>query len=244
MSARRSTPWRRAICASALLAGLSWMASAPAFAQSDVRSVVDARALDLSVTGVTAVFPAGTSHAADSSAMAMFRAAMKRSAALGVAVQSAPAVEYDAWGARRNFGLAVGEVAMVNAFVWAFNEYIRGASFTQVNPRSWLENLKTGFEYDDNHFDNNQFAHPFHGSLYYGAGRSNGLGYWESAPLAIMGSFFWECCGETHVPAINDWIATSIGGTAMGEMTYRASSAFLDNEATGAGRIGARLPPR
>ena len=237
MSARRSTLWRRAIWSPALLAGLSWLASAPAFAQSDVRSVVDAPALDLGATGIAAVFPAGTSHAADSSAIAMFRAAMQRSAALGVAVQSAPAVEYDAWGARRNFGLAVGEVAMVNAFVWAYNEYIRGASFTQVNPRSWLDNLKTGLAYDDNQFANNQFAHPFHGSLYYNSGRTNGLGYWESAPLAIMGSFFWECCGETHVPAINDWIATSIGGTAIGELTYRASSAFLDNEATGAGRI-------
>ena len=55
--------------------------------------------------------------------------------------------------------------------------------------------------------------------------------------MAIKGSFFWECCGETHVPAINDWIATSIGGTAIGEMTYRASSAFLDNEDTGSSRI-------
>ena len=174
MSARRSTLWRRAVCALALLAGLSWLASAPAFAQSDVRSVVDAPALDLGATGIAAVFPAGTSHAADSSAMAMFRAAMQRSAALGVAVQSAPAVEYDAWGARRNFGLAVGEVAMINAFVWAYNEYIRGAEFTQVNPRSWLDNLKTGLAYDDNHFDNNQFAHPFHGSLCYGAGEATG----------------------------------------------------------------------
>jgi hypothetical protein len=115
-----------------------------------------------------------------------------------------------------------------------------------VNPRSWYENVfEVGFTYDDNHFNTNMFAHPFHGSLYYSAARTNGFNYWESIPFAIAGSFMWECCGETHPPSINDWIATSIGGTAIGEMTYRLSSTVLDNTATGAERtwreIGALL---
>jgi hypothetical protein len=68
------------------------------------------------------------------------------------------------------------------------------------------------------------FAHPFHGSLYFSAARTNGFNYWASVPFAIAGSFLWECCGETHPPSINDWIATSIGGAAIGETTYRLSS--------------------
>jgi hypothetical protein len=144
----------------------------------------------------------------------------------------------NAWGARRSFGLAVGEVALVNAIPWFFNEFIRGGNFTQVNPRSWVENISNGFFFDDNQFNTNFFAHPYHGSLYYSAARSNGLSYWQSAPFSLAGSFFWECCGETHPMAWNDWMATGIGGIAIGETLYRVSSTVLDNQATGPGRIG------
>jgi len=156
-----------------------------------------------------------------------------------------PAQGVDAWGVKRNWGLAIGEVVAVNNVVWLFNEYIRGAAFTQVNPRSWYDNIKTGFVWDDNHFTTNMFAHPYHGSMYYSAARSNGFNYWQSAPFAIAGSFMWECCGETHPMSSNDWIATSIGGIAIGETFYRLSGTVLDNTATGSERtwreIGALL---
>jgi hypothetical protein len=147
----------------------------------------------------------------------------------------------DAWGAHRSVGLAVGETALVNAVVWSFNEFIRGGNFTQVNPRTWWTNISNGFYFDDNQFNTNFYAHPYHGSLYYNAGRSNGLTYWESAPFSIMGSYFWECCGETHPPAWNDWVATGIGGIAIGEVFYRVSSSILDNEAQGLGRTGREI---
>ena len=144
---------------------------------------------------------------------------------------------FDAWGAKRNVGLAIGEMAAVNALVWFYNEYIREGGFTHVSPASFWANFSDGFFFDDNHFSNNLFGHPYHGSLYFNAARSNGLNYWESLPFALMGSFFWECCGEVHPPALNDWVATSIGGIAIGEVLYRAGSSFLDNEATGAERV-------
>ncbi len=151
----------------------------------------------------------------------------------------------DAWGVKRNWGLAIGEVIAINNVVWFFNEYLRGAAFTQVNPASWVNNIETGFVWDDNHFTTNMFAHPFHGSMYFGAARSNGFNYWQSAPFAIAGSFMWECCGETHPMSSNDWIATSIGGIAIGETFYRLSGTVLDNTATGSERtwreIGALL---
>lgn len=142
----------------------------------------------------------------------------------------------DAWGAKRSLPLAVGQVVGINIIVWAANEYIRGARFTQVSPRSWEHNIRNGFTYDDNQFGNNQFAHPYHGSMYFGASRSNGFNYWESAAFSLFGSLMWECCGETHPMSFNDWIATGVGGAAIGETMYRAASTVLDNTATGAGR--------
>ncbi len=143
----------------------------------------------------------------------------------------------DQWGVAKNPMMAVGEILIVNALVWGFNEYPRGASFTQVNPRSWYNNLSGGWKWDDNHFSTNMFAHPFHGNLYYNAARSNGFNFWASVPFAFLGSGFWECCGETHSPAINDWLSTSISGSIIGESLYRISSSILDNEATGSERV-------
>ena len=140
------------------------------------------------------------------------------------------------WGERRSLGAAVGEVVLINALVWTYNEYIRGADFTQVSPRSWWHNIERGFTYDDNNFNTNMFAHPFHGSLYYNAGRSNGFNYFESLGFSLFGSFLWECCGETHPMAWNDWIATGVGGAAIGEALYRLSGTVLDNTATGSER--------
>jgi hypothetical protein len=120
---------------------------------------------------------------------------------------------------------------------WAFNEFVRNANFSQVSPRSWYENITGGWEWDDNNFSTNMFAHPFHGNLYYNSGRSNGFNYWAASLFAIGGSYIWECCGETHPPAINDWINTSLGGIAIGESLYRISSTVLDNQATGSERV-------
>jgi hypothetical protein len=78
--------------------------------------------------------------------------------------------------------------------------------------------------------------HPYHGNLYYNAARSNGYSYWASAPFAFFGSWTWEYFGETHPAAPNDWINTSLGGMAMGEMLFRFSNLILDNTATGARR--------
>jgi hypothetical protein len=42
---------------------------------------------------------------------------------------------------------------------------------------------------------------------------------------------------EANPPAINDWINTSMGGSALGESFYRFSSLILDNTDTGASRV-------
>ena len=142
----------------------------------------------------------------------------------------------DAWGVKPSWGWAVGEMMAINLGASGFNEYVRNANFNQISPRSWWENLTEGFHYDDNQFRTNQYIHPFNGSTYYNSGRANGLDFWESSIVGTTGAFFWEAFGETHPMSWNDILNTSIGGIAVGEMSYRMSSLVLDNQATGSGR--------
>ena len=178
---------------------------------------------------------AGTAAAQGVDSTATDSAAVPARAA---AAQQAPR---DAWGVEKNGAMAVGELLMVNGFVWAMNEYLGGVNWTQTNPRAWYEHFKNGWQYDDNLFTTNFIAHPFHGNLYFNTARANGFNFWASIPFSFAGSFFWECCGESHEPAINDWINTSVGGTTIGEALYRISSTVLDNTSTGGERTRREL---
>jgi hypothetical protein len=98
------------------------------------------------------------------------------------------------------------------------------------------ENLKNGFEWDDNSFSANNFRHPYQGSLYYGGARANGYSFYQSSLFAFGGSWLFEYTGEAHHPSVNDWINTAVGGITLGEGLYRLSDMVLDNTATGSGR--------
>ena len=139
----------------------------------------------------------------------------------------------------RRPALAAGEVVAANLVVWIYDRYIRENGTNpgfRIGFNSFEENIKNGFEWDDNNFSTNQFAHPFHGSLYFNAARSNGMSYWESIPFAWAGSFMWEYFGEVHHASMNDWIATSMGGNTLGETLHRLSVMLTDNTATGSSR--------
>jgi hypothetical protein len=111
---------------------------------------------------------------------------------------------------------------------WADNCFIRKAEFAKISFKSISENVKpNNMEWDDNKFFNNQFSHPYQGSLYFNAFRSNGYNFWESVPAVVAGSFAWETIFETHFPAPNDLINTSLGGIAFGEMSHRISRKLL-----------------
>ena len=101
----------------------------------------------------------------------------------------------------------------------------------QVTPKTWWENLKYGYIFDDNQFSVNQFGHPYQGGMYFNAGRANGLNYWESSVMSAMGSFTWECCGETNRGSINDFFSTTLGGMVLGEVFHRMAGLVRDNEA-------------
>ncbi|MDP2470360.1 MAG: DUF3943 domain-containing protein [Candidatus Palauibacterales bacterium] len=147
-------------------------------------------------------------------------------------------VRTDAWGVRKRPVLAFIEIVGINVFTWSLNYYVRDEDFAVVYPKTWWNNISNGFEYDGNLFATNMIDHPYHGSTYFNAARSNGVGFWGAAPLTAIGSLMWECCGERHPMAFNDVVNTTFGGMALGEALYRTSSAVLSNEATGAARFG------
>ena len=143
----------------------------------------------------------------------------------------------DPWGVPRSWGWATAEMLAINFGASMFNEYVRDANFNQISPRSFWANLEEGFTYDDNEFKTNQLVHPMNGGMYFNSARANGIDFWGSSAMAIVGAFIWECCGETHPMSYNDLISTGIGGMARGEVMYRISSLILDNTKKGKGRV-------
>ena len=128
---------------------------------------------------------------------------------------------------------AAAEVTAINVGVHLFDRFILNEEFSQTTLNSLKRNFTDGMVWDNDFFITNMFAHPYHGNLYFNAARTNGLSFWESAPFSLLGSAMWEFFGETEPPAINDIIATTCGGMAIGEMTHRLSLTILDDRDRG-----------
>ena len=134
---------------------------------------------------------------------------------------------------KKRYWQAAAEVTGINIGVQLFDRYALNSDFVQTTLRTLKRNFTDGMVWDNDFFITNMFAHPYHGNLYFNAARTNGLSFWESAPYSLVGSAMWEFLGETEPPAINDIIATSCGGWAIGEMTHRLSHTILDDRDRG-----------
>ena len=137
----------------------------------------------------------------------------------------------------KRYWQAAAEATGINVGVQLFDRYALNSDFAQTTLNSLKRNFTDGMVWDNDFFITNLFAHPYHGNLYFNAARSNGLNFWESAPYALGGSAMWEFLGETEPPAINDIIATTCGGIAIGEMTHRLSRTVLDDRDRGGSRF-------
>ena len=137
----------------------------------------------------------------------------------------------------KRYWQAAAEATGINVGVQLFDRYGISSDFAQTTLNSLKRNFTDGMVWDNDFFITNLFAHPYHGNLYFNAARSNGLSFWESAPYALGGSAMWEFLGETEPPAINDIIATTCGGIAIGEMTHRLSRTVLDDHDRGTSRF-------
>jgi len=139
--------------------------------------------------------------------------------------------------------LAALEGLGLNVLVNRFDAWVRdardldGLAWARVTPRTWSRNIRLGWTWDTDAFVTNMFAHPYHGSMYFNAGRANGLDFWESAPLAFLGSLTWEYFGEDYQPSMNDFYNTGFGGIALGEVYHRLGALVRDNGRRGAGRL-------
>jgi hypothetical protein len=117
------------------------------------------------------------------------------------------------------------------------DRFIFNESFSHIGPTTWKNNLRQGWEWDDDRFGVNFIAHPYTGSMYFNQARSQGYSYVQSVPYAAAGSLMWEYFGENTRPSYNDIINTTTNGAFLGEIFYRLSSNILDDRATGGNRV-------
>lgn len=147
-----------------------------------------------------------------------------------------PVAQADSAPPKRVLG-AVAQTLGINVVVNRFDAWVLGAWWARPGLKTWSHNLKYGWEWDENTFQTNMFAHPYHGGLYFNTGRANGLDFWESIPLSFLGSWTWEYFGEIHRPSLNDFFMTSVGGIALGELFHRLATGIRDNTARGSPRV-------
>src|SRR5438876_332363 len=145
------------------------------------------------------------------------------------------AVQFDSAPKPRTV-MAIGQVALINTFVNRVDAWVFKQDWARSGTRVWGEHLRLGWEWDEDAFTTNMFAHPYHGGLYFNAARANGIGFFQAVPYAIMGSWTWEYFGEKYRPSLNDWYMTSFGGITLGEVFHRITATIRDNRATGRGR--------
>lgn len=151
--------------------------------------------------------------------------------------EKTPSVETVREGGTKHFFRAAGELALLEVGPWAFDRYVRRYDFAFISAHTVSENFKTGFQFDHDDFSTNQSWHPYHGSLFFDAARSNGYDFWASGVFALAGSLVWECCMENTAPSINDLVNTTLGGMTRGEVSHRLSLLILDNTSTGTSRL-------
>jgi hypothetical protein len=128
------------------------------------------------------------------------------------------------------------QVLGINLFTNTLDRAL-GEDFSHVGPASWKYNINKGWEWDSDRFGINFIGHPYTGSMYFNAARSQGYNYFQSIPFAIGGSLMWEYFGETTRPSYNDVINTPINGAFLGEIFYRLSSNILDDRTRGGNRV-------
>jgi hypothetical protein len=133
-----------------------------------------------------------------------------------------------------HFHRATAQLMLVEVLPWVFSKYITHQEYSNISWSTTWRNIKpNSWEWDQDPFQTNQFGHPYHGSLFFNAFRSNGYSFWQSVPATFAGSYLWETFGEKEKPAVNDFINTGFGGVVLGEMTHRFANMIVNNRGRG-----------
>jgi hypothetical protein len=144
--------------------------------------------------------------------------------------------------------LAAAEVIGINIGVWAYVHYLLDMNYSYASWETIRDNFADSWEWDRSRYFINFYHHPYHGYLYFNAGRANALGFWGSSLAVLGGSLWWEMFMEKNRPSFNDLITTTTGGIVYGEIGYRFSTRVRRPGAKGLERIwremaGAVLDP-
>jgi hypothetical protein len=140
----------------------------------------------------------------------------------------------------RSVGRAFFQTTIVNV-IYGFANLARGQVTARVTPSTWWTNVENGWVWDLDDFAVNQIGHPYQGSNYYTSGRANGLSFYESAAMAAFGSATWEYFGETNHASLNDFINTTLGGIAIGEVLHRVGWLIRDPRKSGGARLAGEI---
>jgi hypothetical protein len=140
----------------------------------------------------------------------------------------------------RRIGTSLLQATVINVFYEVAN-LARGQVTARITPKTWWENMQQGWVWDLDDFTVNQIGHPYQGNNYFNAGRANGLNFYESAALTAFGSATWEFFGETNHASLNDFINTTLGGIALGEMFHRVGWMVRNPQATGKPRLWSEI---
>lgn len=141
---------------------------------------------------------------------------------------------------KKNYLAAVSTAEASNLLLYLNNRYIGSSDFADVSPQSIGDNIRSQWQWDQSVFSINEFGHPYQGSFYFTSGRANGLNFYESAALTMMGSATWEITCERSTPSLNDLITTTTGGMAFGEIFHRL---YLEAKADGNPVVAAIVSP-
>jgi hypothetical protein len=134
----------------------------------------------------------------------------------------------------KHLGRAFIELGASELVPFSYDHFLKHADYSQISWHTAGYNLNPNhWAWDNDNFHTNQFGHPYHGSFYFNAFRTNGYSFWQSVPAAFVGSYLWETFGESQAPAPNDFINTSFGGIILGEITYRLSNKVINNHTRG-----------
>jgi hypothetical protein len=127
--------------------------------------------------------------------------------------------------------LAGAETLFSNAVLLGLTGYVMQLSWARPTEESVKRNLSEGWIWEDTDgFKVNNFGHPYQGSFYFTAGRSNGFGFYESFAFGLLGSSTWETFAERQRKSTNDVIASTVGGASLGEMLHRLYTAARSSD--------------
>ena len=140
----------------------------------------------------------------------------------------------------RSVGRAVFQSTMINVFYGLAN-LLRGHDTAKITPESWWTQHEAGVGLGPQRLPRQPDRSPVSREQLFHRGRANGLSFYESSAVAAFGSATWEYFGETNSASLNDFINTTLGGIALGEMFHRTAWLVRDTRATGRGRMWSEI---